>query len=439
MVYTHFKALYERRMWARRSVSEWSNCRSGATWFELFLVPPIGKEFMLFRPTAGSGSANAATEITELGKQDDLSQLLDAMPSIIFYLDAWGQVVKGNKQAQQWCKSPVVEGSDFSYLVSEWKDPYETHRENMQVLRSGHPILNSVEKVEDRGLDTWYRVDKIPTFDHDKNVNGVLIVIDDITIHIEKEHELKKSEDRYRAFIANSEDAIWCFELLPPIDVSLDKSRQLELIQQRGVISEGNERFAKLVGSSDCESLLGLSLSANQASLITANMSEFIASDYRLSNNETSIGNRDKEYMVFQSSAIGVVENGYLTRAWGTTRDISASRHNLHRLEYFANHDALTSLPNRSLLLRTMDEALANTSTDRTMALLLIDLDRFKEINDALGHAAGDVVLQQLGPRLGQYRCSALSRTCRRRVDYVALCGCRHVSLQKPSAWRVGL
>lgn len=355
---------------------------------------------MLFKSSSRGSERITATKITELGEHENLSQLLDALPSIIFYLDVWGQVVQGNKHARDWCRTQEIEGSDFSLLISDWKDPYESHRENMQVLRSGHPILNAIEKVEFDGLDYWYRVDKIPSVDKEENVTGVLIVIDDISDHVEREHELKKSEDRYRAFISNSEDAIWCFELIPPVDVSLSHDHQAGLIGQRGVLSECNDRFAKLVGTSDSESLLGLPLSANGAGLIMQNIDEFISSNYRMVNNEISIGNRDKEFMVFQSSAVGVVENGNLIRVWGTTRDISATRQNLHRLEYFANHDPLTSLPNRSLLLRTMDEALSNSSTDRCMALLLIDLDRFKEINDALGHAAGDIVLKQLGPRL---------------------------------------
>jgi diguanylate cyclase (GGDEF)-like protein len=355
---------------------------------------------MFSRSASRNSGHDAATKKAELAQSENVSQLIDAMPSIIFCLDPWGQVVRCNRQAQAWCDRHNVQGSDFAKLIAGWKDPYETHRENMQVLRSGHSILNSVERVEDSGLDLWYRVDKIPTFGREGEISGLLVVIDDITENVEKERELKKSEDRYRAFISNSEDAIWCFEFLPPVDTSLDIPNQIEQIAERGVLSECNEKLAKLVDSGDTESLLGASIHSIQVGLIRDNVAEFIGNQYRMVNSEVSVGDRNKEFLVYQSSAIGVVENGYLTRVWGTTRDVSAARHNLHRLEYFANHDTLTSLPNRSLLLRTVDEALANSTTDRCMALLLIDLDRFKEINDALGHAAGDIVLQQLGPRL---------------------------------------
>jgi diguanylate cyclase (GGDEF)-like protein len=78
-------------------------------------------------------------------------------------------------------------------------------------------------------------------------------------------------------------------------------------------------------------------------------------------------------------------------------------------------HDALTGLPNRSLLFNRFGQTLlAARRTDTTAGLLLIDLDRFKEINDTFGHLYGDALLTQIGPRL---------RRALREVDTVARLG----------------
>jgi diguanylate cyclase (GGDEF)-like protein len=69
-------------------------------------------------------------------------------------------------------------------------------------------------------------------------------------------------------------------------------------------------------------------------------------------------------------------------------------------LEHQALHDLLTDLPNRTMLHHRLDQALARRAPDGSLALLLIDLDRFKEINDTFGHQYGDLLLQQIEPRL---------------------------------------
>ena len=96
-------------------------------------------------------------------------------------------------------------------------------------------------------------------------------------------------------------------------------------------------------------------------------------------------------------------QSGTFTGYRGVGKDITERKLGEERIQYLANHDALTSLPNRARFSDTLNLAIQNARRyRRNFAVLFIDLDRFKNINDTLGHEAGDKLLLEMGLRLTQ-------------------------------------
>jgi diguanylate cyclase (GGDEF)-like protein/PAS domain S-box-containing protein len=102
------------------------------------------------------------------------------------------------------------------------------------------------------------------------------------------------------------------------------------------------------------------------------------------------------EYRWFEFTASNQMHNPSLTGVVINARDVSENRAFQERLEHEAAHDALTGLPNR----RRMQDALGGSLRDDAVAVLFVDLDGFKPVNDAHGHEAGDELLRQVAARL---------------------------------------
>jgi diguanylate cyclase (GGDEF)-like protein/PAS domain S-box-containing protein len=108
-------------------------------------------------------------------------------------------------------------------------------------------------------------------------------------------------------------------------------------------------------------------------------------------------------------------DDGTITHYVGTLTDNTLRKAEEEKIKHLAFYDSLTQLPNRQLLLNRLQQALAaSIRSGREGALLFIDLDNFKALNDSLGHSMGDLLLQQVAQRLN---------TCIREGDTVARLG----------------
>ena len=116
------------------------------------------------------------------------------------------------------------------------------------------------------------------------------------------------------------------------------------------------------------------------------------------------IWNRRKNGEIYpQWQTIRVIhdDQGHVSHYVAVFSDISAIKDSEHELAHLAHHDPLTDLPNRLLFTDRAEQALASAQVHkRGCALLLLDLDHFKIINDSLGHNVGDQLLKQVGERL---------------------------------------
>ena len=126
---------------------------------------------------------------------------------------------------------------------------------------------------------------------------------------------------------------------------------------------------------------------------------EYYATDFRLRRH-------DGEYRWFAARATaGLDSEGNIVKWFGTNTDIDEQRQSEAKLNYYAKHDPLTDLPNRVEFMNHLQAAIERASEHELtkFAVLFLDLDRFKVINDSLGHLVGDKLLKQIAARLRTY------------------------------------
>ena len=122
---------------------------------------------------------------------------------------------------------------------------------------------------------------------------------------------------------------------------------------------------------------------------------------------------------------VGVAVQPLSDGGWlSTVEDVTERRIAEERIAFMARHDALTQLPNRTLFAERVDQAAERSEQDHMAAILCLDLDHFKHVNDTLGHPIGDELLRAVSARL---------RDCVRSVDTVARLGGDEFAIVQPA------
>lgn len=158
--------------------------------------------------------------------------------------------------------------------------------------------------------------------------------IDDLVHHFRqmtdilhsREETLKKREERFRAFVRNSSEAIWCLELEQPISTALPTTEQVDRLYQHSAVQECNAAMAAMHGYRHADEVIGLRLGNLLPRLSKDNLrlvQDFVENGYRINERETVELSSDGGLRYFVSSLTGVIETEQLQRIWGVKRDVT--------------------------------------------------------------------------------------------------------------------
>lgn len=225
--------------------------------------------------------------------------------------------------------------------------------------------------------------------------------IEDISEWVSTFARLEEAELRYRSIFENSEVGMY-------------------QTSEEGHYLAANHALARLYGYESPQALID-SLSDIASALYVdprrrAQFKRLIEADGVVRDFESEVRCHDGRRIWISENAHAVhAADGSFRYYEGTVEDVSERRRYQRQLEHQASRDALTGLPNRSLLQDRLDHSIARANRNgEQLAVLFIDLDNFKVINDSLGHAAGDELIVEMAHRL---------KHCVRDCDTVARYG----------------
>ncbi len=249
---------------------------------------------------------------------------------------------------------------------------------HVEKAQNGEVVEYTRETTLPDGSKRWIEVSLAPHFGTDGRQLGSFVLHLDITRRQDKERAMFESEERLAKFSEASTEGIY--------------------FHQDGVYTDVNPAMAAMLGYTREE-------------LIGRNALDFVAEDYRKIVSDYMAAQREDVYeavaicrdgtrLPVELVAKTLHRNGEVYRL-GIFRDIRERKAAEARINFLAYHDVLTGLPNRRLLLERLDSLLAMSRRHQNhLAVLFIDLDHFKTVNDSLGHHAGDLLLAEVAARI---------------------------------------
>jgi len=339
-----------------------------------------------------------ATEILE-GKSKLFDNLLDAMGDGLSIQDRHMRIIYQNKYMLEHFGSHIGE---YCYKIYE----------NRDAVCEGCPI---VEALQTGKVCRALRVGTTHEGEKFRYENIASLLRNDRGEVVAGMELVRLVEDRERAIDALREAAE---KLMQAKAVYENSSEGIMVVDQNGRIVSVNPAFRSITGYS-AEEVIG----ADPGMLGSGRQSKESFAEMWRALEETGtwqgeLWNRHKDghaYAVSMNIDTIYHGDGTLKQRVCVFSDITEKKRVAQRIAHMAQHDALTNLPNRTLLTDRLEHAIALSQREKSrFALLYIDLDRFKPVNDTFGHIVGDALLQMVARRM---------RDCIRESDTVARMG----------------
>ena len=322
--------------------------------------------------------------------EHDLRTTLDNVPSMIAYWDAGMHNRFANRAAlEEFGTYPVpVRGRHISELLSETR--YAASKPYYDLALAGAPQRFERTDQNPKGQPRHSIVSYLPDADARGVVTGLFVEVTDITERKRMENELFDEKERVRLTLQAIGDAVVCWDAkgivtyLNPVAERLTGWQAFDAAGRR--IDE-----VVVLRSPDNDSVLASSL------LVAIKTGKVSGSVRGVLVHRTS----GQRFQVDKTSSPITDRHGAVTGAVAVLRDVTESVVMAERMAHLAQYDALTDLPNRVLLQDRAQLAISQARRDgKCLAVMYLDLDGFKDVNDTLGHDVGDLLLVQFAQRL---------------------------------------